>query len=178
MRVTLGPSSLFHNHASSRSAYKETGETDRWYVTNLPREQWDVDAISTSYRLRWLVERAFRRMKHVARMDHLQTSRSTAVMALLGAALLVSTLAERVHHQLAREEGITKVRLERCQLIVTSALSRIVQLLIYEYVGRVLHFDAIARIVTHESRHPNPRQPHLVGPSDERSEAGLSLSEN
>ena len=141
---------------------KETGEQERWYVTNLPRERWDVDAISTAYRLRWLVERAFRRMKHVARMDHLQTSRKTAVMALLGAALLVSALAERVHHELAREEGITRVSLERCQLMLSSALHRIVQLLMCEHTGRVLDFQAIARLVTHESRHPNPSQPHLV----------------
>jgi hypothetical protein len=150
---------------------KETGEQERWYVTNLPRKHWDVDAISTAYRLRWLVERAFRRMKHVARIDHLQTSRKTAVMALLGAALLVSALAERVHRELAREEGITKVSLERCQLILASALPRIVQLLIEEHTGRVLDFDAIARVVTHESRHPNPRQPHLV------SEVFSALSE-
>ena len=141
---------------------KETGEQERWYVTNLPRERWDVDAISTAYRLRWLVERAFRRMKHVARMDHLQTSRPTAVMALLGAALLVSALAERVHYELAREEGITKVSLDRCQLVLCSALPRIVQRLIDEHAGRVLNFDAVARVVTHESRHPNPSQPHLV----------------
>lgn len=138
------------------------GEHDRWYVTNLPREDWDVDAISNAYRLRWLVERAFRRMKHIARMDHLQTSRKTAVMALLGAALVVSALSERVHHELAREEGITRVSVERCQLILASALPRIVHLLIYEHTGRVLDFNALARVVTHESRHPNPSQPHLV----------------
>jgi hypothetical protein len=35
-------------------------------------------------------------------------------------------------------------------------------LLMCEHTGRVLDFQAIARLVTHESRHPNPSQPHLV----------------
>jgi hypothetical protein len=96
-------------------------------------------------------------------MDHLQTSRPTAVMALVGAALLVSALAERVHRELAREEGITKVSLERCQLAFASALPRMIQLLITAHTGRTQNFDGIARIVTHESRHPNPAYPHLVG---------------
>lgn len=142
---------------------EQTGEQERWYVTNLERERWDADAISSAYRLRWLVERAFRRCKHAARMDHLQTSRPTAVMALVGAALLVSALAERVHRELAREEGITKVSLERCQLAFASALPRMIQLLITAHTGRTQNFDGIARIVTHESRHPNPAYPHLVG---------------
>jgi hypothetical protein len=140
----------------------ETGEHERWYVTNLPRETWDVDAISTAYRLRWLVERAFRRLKNVARADHLQTSRATAVMALLGAALLVSALAERVHRVLAQQEGLTKVSLDRCALVLSSAFQRIAHLLVAQHAERALNFNAIARVVTHESRHPNPSQPHLV----------------
>lgn len=67
----------------------ESGELDRWYVTNLPRASWTADAISAAYRPRWLIERAFRRMKHGARADHLHTSRETSAMALLGAALLL-----------------------------------------------------------------------------------------
>ncbi len=142
---------------------EQTGEQERWYVTNLERQRWDADVISSASRLRWLVERAFRRCKHAARMDHLQTSRPTAVMARVGAALLVSALAERVHRELAREEGITKVSLERCLLAFASALPRMIQLLITAHTGRAQNFDGIARIVTHESRHPNPGHPHLVG---------------
>lgn len=141
---------------------KEKGEQERWYVTNLPRETWDVDAISIAYRLRWLIERQFRRMKSALRADHLQTTRPTAVLALLGAALLVCALAERVHRVLAQEEGITKVSLDRCALVIASAFPRIAQLLAADHTGRALNFDAIARVVTHESRHPNPRQPHLM----------------
>jgi hypothetical protein len=74
----------------------------------------------------------------------------------------VSALAERAHDELAREEGITKVSLDRRQLVLCSALPRIVQRLIDEHAGRVLNFDAVARVVTHESRRPNPSQPHLV----------------
>lgn len=140
----------------------ETGELDRWYVTNLPREQWSAEAISAAYRLRWLIERAFRRMKHGARADHLQTSRGTAVMALLAAALLVSVLAERVHHGLARERGLKEVSADRCELAVLSAMNRIVMLWKDSRHKGTLSYESIARFIAHESRHPNRKQPHLV----------------
>jgi IS4 transposase len=140
----------------------ETGELDRWYVTNLPRASWTADAISAAYRLRWLIERAFRRMKHGARADHLQTSRETAAMALLAAALLVSVLAERIHHALAREFGLKNVSVDRCELAVLSALHRIVMLWKEPRHKGTLSYESIARFITHESRHPNRSQPHLV----------------
>ncbi len=104
---------------------------------------------------------AAERLESALRADHLQTTRPTAVKALLGAALLACALAERIHRALAQQEGLTKVSVDRCSLVLASAFPRIVQLLAYEHTQRALSFEAIARVVTHESRHPNPRQPHL-----------------
>jgi hypothetical protein len=150
---------------------EETGELDRWYVTNLPRERWTVDAISAAYRLRWLIERAFRRMKHGARADHLQTARGTAAMALLAASLLVSVLAERVHHALSRELGLKRVSADRCGLAVLSALHRIVMLWKDPRHRGTLSYESLARFITHESWHPNRAQQHLVDEVFSTSEA-------
>jgi hypothetical protein len=101
-------------------------------------------------------------LRRKAKAEFPATDEDTADVKLMTRmALGECKLTERPHCELTRHEGITKVSLERYQ---TSALPPIVQPSITEYDGHVLDFDMIARvvIVIHESRHPNPRLPHLV----------------
>lgn len=63
---------------------------------------------------------------------------------------------------LARELGLKNVSVDRCELAVLSALHRIVMLWKEPRHRGTLSYESIARFITHESRHPNRSQPHLV----------------
>ena len=58
------------------------------YITNLPREEFLPEDISTLYRCRWEVELLFRELKTQYELDEFNTSKSHVVEILLYAALL------------------------------------------------------------------------------------------
>ncbi len=50
-----------------------------WFVTNLPRDVWTPQMIAVLYRLRWSIERAFRSMKTLARLDQIRSERPAVI---------------------------------------------------------------------------------------------------
>ena len=140
----------------------ESTEVDRWYVTNLPRETWSPTDLSRLYSLRWLIERTFRRAKHHARLDQLWSTRPTAIGVLLGAALLLGVLSERIAYYLVGQFGVREISVDRCSLIFCSVLPMLLTY-ITELHGRSRPSLAqIAKVIAHESRHRNATQLPLI----------------
>ncbi|HQX36705.1 MAG TPA: IS4 family transposase [Microbacteriaceae bacterium] len=67
-----------------------------WYITNLPREQFDAECIALLYRLRWAIERVFRRAKQRCALSALRTRRPTVMATFVAASLLVLALGTHV----------------------------------------------------------------------------------
>ncbi|SDK21951.1 IS4 transposase, partial [Halovenus aranensis] len=66
----------------------EDADEHHLYITNLPREEFSPEDISTLYRCRWEVELLFRELKTQYELDEFTTSKSHVVEILLYAALL------------------------------------------------------------------------------------------
>ena len=66
----------------------EDADEHHLYITNLPREEFSPEDISTLYRCRWEVELLFRELKTQYELDEFNTSKSHVVEILLYAALL------------------------------------------------------------------------------------------
>jgi len=66
----------------------EDADEHHLYITNLPREEFSPEDISTLYRCRWEVELLFRELKTQYELDDFTTSKSHVVEILLYAALL------------------------------------------------------------------------------------------
>jgi IS4 transposase len=66
----------------------EDADEHHLYITNLPREEFSPEDISTLYRCRWEVELLFRELKTQYELDEFNTSKSHVVEILLYSALL------------------------------------------------------------------------------------------
>jgi len=66
----------------------EDADEHHLYITNLPREEFSIEDISTLYRCRWEVKLLFRELKTQYELDKFITSKSHVVEILLYAALL------------------------------------------------------------------------------------------
>lgn len=78
-------------------------------ITTLPRTRWDAAAVLRLYRVRWQIERLFKRMKSILRLgalrSHTATSIEASILALLVAWALQEAEAAWVRHQLAGVTG-------------------------------------------------------------------------
>ena len=108
-------------------------------------------------------QRTIRSAKQSARLDHLRTTRPTAVRALLGASMLLLLVMQRFHRALAAQGGVTEVSAERVAITVASMLAELLRALAQHH-GRSPPppLRRLAAILTHETRHPNPSQPPLL----------------
>ena len=73
-------------------------------ITTLPQEQWEAEAVLRLYRVRWQIERVFKRMKSILHLAALRgrtaASIEVSLLALLVAWALQETEANWVHHEL------------------------------------------------------------------------------
>ena len=82
----------------------EDDDDYRYYITNLPREEFLPTNLATMYRCRWEVETLFRELKTQYELDEFNTSDPAVVKILLYAALL-SLLVSRELLDLVTEQA-------------------------------------------------------------------------
>jgi putative transposase len=142
---------------------RPTGATRAcWYVTNLPRARWSIAAIAALYRLRWAVERLWRRNKHLARLDHLDSGRLTVLYTFIAASLTFQVLADGLAHTLEGTYGPGHVSPDN---VLATLLHGWLDLARWLRAPRGLDHaaaDAFFRVLAHEGRHPNPSQPRRL----------------
>ena len=82
---------------------KTTGEYHT-YITNIPPEMLDAQAVAACYRARWLVELLFKELKGGYRLDQIPSRRREIVESLLYAALLTLVTSRRLFQLLATQD--------------------------------------------------------------------------
>ena len=118
-----------------------------------------MDALGTAYRLRWWIERLWRRCKNLARLDHLQTTRMTVVYVFLAASLLLVALANALYCAQAELRGWAKTSEDATLLVLQAWLPA----LLAHYRGRKVWqpawLDAFVKVLDHEATHHRRTQP-------------------
>lgn len=73
----------------------DTGEYET-LATNLPREEFDADAVKDIYRMRWGIETSFRELKHSVGMIRTHSKKMNSIMQEVYAALILQNAANRI----------------------------------------------------------------------------------
>lgn len=147
---------------TDRHDHWQGDHVDCWYVTNLDRATWSPEMISAIYRLRWAIERAFRQMKDLARLDHLRTERPVVAFIFLASSLLLWMLGAAIVRELEKNRGVGQVSHDRVFACLIEAMPDIARSLARPTGAPDLVFQGLAAIFEQEGRHPNPSQPRRV----------------
>lgn len=130
-----------------------------WYVTNLPRDTWNPEMIALVYRLRWAIERSWRRAKSLARLDHLRSQKPCVIFAFMLVSLLVQTLANRLATLLEIDHGSGTISRDRVTLTMLAWWPRLMLALAAPGHLPTALLTAFLAVLRREGRHPNPGQP-------------------
>lgn len=133
-----------------------------WFVTNLPRDVWTAQMIAVLYRLRWAIERAFRQIKTLARLDQIRSERPPVIFAFVVASLLVWALGAAMVREMERDQGVGRVSHDRVMACLVEGIADLTMTLSRRPdEWRRLLYERIA-IFEREGRHPNPSQPRRI----------------
>lgn len=91
----------------------QTPEGWRAYLTNVPRETHDAEAISFLYSLRWAVELHFKLAKSGCELDEIYAERPVSAKILVHAAVLASLLANALAHIEHLDQGYVDEKVVR-----------------------------------------------------------------
>lgn len=138
------------------------GHHEFWFVTNLPRDTWTADMIAALYRLRWWVERAFRQLKTLARLDQIRSERPPVIFAFMAASMAGWALGATIVRELESERGIGAVSHDRVHACLVEALADVTMILACRPEALKSHFQGLAAVLMKEGRHPNPGQPRRI----------------
>ncbi len=108
--VRMGPA---NNPVRARLINVETPEGFRAYLTTVPRDTHDADAIAFLYQLRWSIELQNKLAKSACQLDEITAERPVAVEILVHAAMLASMLANGVAHLEHLDQGAVGAEVKR-----------------------------------------------------------------
>ncbi len=133
-----------------------------WFVTNLPRDVWTAQMIAVLYRLRWSIERAFRSMKTLARLDQIRSERPPVIFAFVASSLIVWALGAALVREMERARGVGRVSHDRVMACLVEGMADLTLTLSRrpEDWKRLLHERIV--IFNREGRHANPSQPRRI----------------
>lgn len=140
---------------------KPTNKTQRlWWVSNLGREH-APQVVAALYRLRYgAIERLFRSLKNLGRMDQLDSGRMTVVMVFVLASMLLQILSTIIVNELGKEIGKEEVSEEQVMRILTESWESLARTLV-NGKGEGLWRVVIGQVERH-GRTPNRKQPRVM----------------
>ncbi len=133
-----------------------------WFVTNLPRDVWTPQMIAVLYRLRWAIERAFRQMKTLMRLDQIRSERPPVIFAFVVASLIVWALGAAVVREMERERGVGQVSHDRVLACLVEGMADLTLTLSRRPDDWKRLLRERLAIFEREGRHPNPSQPRRI----------------
>jgi hypothetical protein len=101
------------NSVRARLVNVETPEGFRAFLTTVPRETHDADAIAFLYQLRWSIELQNKLAKSGCQLDEITAERPVGVEILVHAAMLASMIANAVAHLEHLDQGAVGERVVR-----------------------------------------------------------------
>ena len=108
--VRMGPAA---DPVRARLVNIETPGGFRAYLTTVPRQTHDADAIAFLYQLRWSIELQNKLAKSACQLDEITAERPVAVEILVHAAMLASMIANAVCHLEHLDQGAVDDRVKR-----------------------------------------------------------------
>lgn len=146
-----------------------------WFVTNLPRDVWTAQMIAVLYRLRWSIERAFRSMKTLARLDQIRSERPPVIFAFVASSLIVWALGAALVREMESARGVGRVSHDRIMACLVEGMADLTLTLSRrpEDWKRLLYERIV--IFNREGRHPNPSQPRRITTVFEKVESELRI---
>jgi len=75
------------------------------YITNVPPDLLDAEAVASGYRARWLIELVFKELKSGYRIDQVPSGRKVVAEAFLYAGILTLLASRKLFRLLASQEG-------------------------------------------------------------------------
>lgn len=108
--VRMGPA---NNPVRARLVNVETPKGFRAYLTTVPRETHDAEAIAFLYQLRWSIELQNKLAKSGCQLDEITAERPVAVEILVHASMLASMIANAVAHLEHLDQGAVGDRVKR-----------------------------------------------------------------
>lgn len=146
-----------------------------WFVTNLPASRWTPTMIAALYRLRWAIERAFRQMKTMMRLDQVRSERPTVVFIFVAASLLSWAMGTRIVQELEMKLGIGRVSHDRIMACLVHLLPDLTVALYRDRAEAKVLLARSQAMFNREGRHPNPKQPRRVTTVFETIEAEAEI---
>jgi putative transposase len=148
-----------------------------WFVTNLPREVWDPVMVSLAYRLRWAVERLFRRGKQNCGLASLRSGRPTILAVFVGVSLLALLLGAWLAAELRAAAGRTMISDDVPLLVLRTWLGDVARIL--QHPGDDDHplWIRFRNALVYDARHRRKTQPLVHDAICEQIERRTQLRE-
>jgi hypothetical protein len=108
------------------------------------------------------VERAFRQLKSLARLDQIRSERPSVIFAFMAASLIVWALGASIVRELESDVGVGAVSHDRVHACLVEALADVTMLLACRPEAIASHLRGLAAVLRREGRHPNPGSPRRI----------------
>ena len=131
-----------------------------WLVTNLSRALFSAAQVTALYRMRWEIEKLFRALKHVGRLDQLKSANLTIISIFLYATLVGLLLSQDICAQMRKQRPAVQPSLERVMALLLGSFPDLVAA-----VGtRNQHhlFASFDAALWREGVNPNPGRPYAT----------------
>jgi hypothetical protein len=130
-----------------------------WFVTNLPRDVWDATMVSLAYRLRWAVERLFRRGKQTCGLGTLRSERVTVVNVFVGVSLLSMLVGAWLTAELRAASVRGSISDDVPLLVLRTWIGDVAQALNQPEETAAPMWIRLRNVLVYDARHRNTKQP-------------------
>jgi transposase len=151
---------MVHLPAKDAKGRRLPGQTMQgWFVTNLRRDVWDATMVSLAYRLRWAVERLFRRGKQTCGLSALRSTRVTVINVFVGVSLLVLLVGAWMTAELRAASVRGSISDDVPLLVLRTWISDVARALSQPEEFAASTWIRLRNVIVYDARHRNTKQP-------------------
>jgi putative transposase len=145
---------------SSATPNGRVEDVEVWLCTNLSRTLFSATQVATLYRMRWEIEKLFRALKHVGRLDQLRSSNPTIIHIFILATLVGLLLSQDIC-----------ARMRMLRPAIQPSPERVLALLLGNFIALVTAastrsqravFTSFMTALWREGTNPNPGRPYAT----------------
>jgi len=131
------------------------------YITNVPPDLLDAEAVASGYRARWLIEMVFKELKSGYRIDQVPSGRRVVAEAFLYAGILTLLASRKLFRLLAAEEEGHRFRVGRWWSIFAANAYTLLHAVLHPRQGSSL-LNNFLKTLRHELVDPHRRRAPLL----------------
>jgi putative transposase len=135
-------------------------DVEVWLVTNLSRALFSAQQVAALYRMRWEVERLFRALKHVGRLDQLRSANVVVIHIFIFATLVGLLLSQDICARMRKFRPQVQPSPERVMMLL---LGNLLELVKASGTKRQRETFALFEVALwREGVNPNPGRPYAT----------------